>query len=130
MGDAVGITTAFTLQLHALLGIGLHSLPQLAHAVLNSNDQSNFVGTIAGGVSPQPDHVAGDAQHRRQCGEPAERVGPERIGVAEVLDRSPLHQVEDEHTLRVTRRHVRSCERYSFCWVNFAATPSAMSQDI
>ena len=58
-----------------------------------------YVSAIAGGVSPQPDHVARDAQHGRQGGEPAERVGPQRVRVAEVLDRCPLHDVEDEYAL-------------------------------
>lgn len=111
---------AADLQFHGLFLVSLHSLPQLGDAVLDSDNQSDFlqienkyevnsyhkinneethVGLIAGGVSPQPDHVAGDAQHRGQGGEPAERVRPQRVRVAEVLDRGPLHDVEDEHTL-------------------------------
>lgn len=49
---------------------------------------------------PQVDHVARDAQHRRQCREPTEHVGPPRVFVVHVLDRSPLHDVEDKDALK------------------------------
>lgn len=54
---------------------------------------------VAGCVPPQPEHVAGYAQHRGQCGEPAEGVRPPRVLVAQVRDRRPLHDVKDEDAL-------------------------------
>lgn len=85
-----------SLQLHALFVGGVHLFSQLGDALIDSDDHSNFVSSVTGGVSPQPDHVAGDAQHRGQGGEPTEGVRPQRIRIAEVLDGGPLHDVENE----------------------------------
>lgn len=60
---------------------------------------------VAGRLTPQPNHVAGYAEHRRQSGEPTEGVRPPGILVAEVRNRRPLHQVEDEHSLEGYKLH-------------------------
>lgn len=86
---------------------GVHFLSQFSDALVDSDNQSDFVSSVAGGVSPQPDHVTGDAQHRGQGGEPAESVRPQRIRIAEVFDGGPLNDVEDEdaNTDRRSRNH-------------------------
>lgn len=110
-----------SLQLHALFVGVVHLFSQFGDALIDSDDQSDFlkgleivsiktcyeydqkglsyVSSVAGGVSPQPDHVAGDAQHRGQGGEPTESVRPQRIRIAEVLDGGPLYDVENEDAL-------------------------------
>lgn len=55
--------------------------------------------SVTGSSHPGVEHVAGYAEHRGESRYPAEYVCPPGILVAQVLDRCPLHQVEDEHSL-------------------------------
>lgn len=52
---------------------------------------------------PQPNGVAGNAQHRTQGSEPPEDMRPPGIFVVQVLDRRPLHDVEEEHALNYSQ---------------------------
>lgn len=53
---------------------------------------------VSGSLAPQPDHVAGNAQHGGEGGEPTEAVRPEGIFIRQVFNRSPLDHVEEEDT--------------------------------
>lgn len=54
---------------------------------------------------PQVNHVSRNAEHRRESREPTENVRPPGVLVVHVFDRSPLHQVEDEHALQNEERN-------------------------
>lgn len=96
----------------------LHTLTQCRNVIVNSHDQSHFLKRkmneinlftlielkstyrleISGSLAPEPDHVTGNAQHRREGSEPTEAVRPQRIFIRQVLDRGPLDHVEEEHS--------------------------------
>lgn len=74
--------------------VGTYSSPDL-QAYLTPGPRSD---------SPQVHHVSRNAQHGRERREPAKRVRPPRVLVVQVLNRSPLHEVEDKNALKWTTR--------------------------
>lgn len=90
----------------AVLGLllSLHLGPQRRYILRNTDDFVEFLLPGTRSDTPQVDHVARDAQHRGEGGEPAERVRPPRVLVVHILDRLPLHQVEDEDADTDSRR--------------------------
>jgi hypothetical protein len=58
---------------------------------------------VSRGGCPDINHVSRNAQHRGERSEPAEGVTPPGVLVVQVLDRVPLEDVEEEHTLENTQ---------------------------
>lgn len=84
--------------------LSLHLGPQRRHILRDTDDFVEFLLPGTRSDAPQVDHVSRDAQHGGEGGKPAERMRPPRVLVVHVLDRLPLHQVEDEDANADSRR--------------------------
>ena len=64
--------------------------------------------SVARGGIPGVEHVAGYAEHGRECRHPAEDVCPPGILVPQVRDWLPLHDIEEEHSLQIHKKRKKS----------------------
>lgn len=55
---------------------------------------------VSGCSTPQPNHISGNAQHRRESGKPTKEVRPKWIFVTQIFNWCPLNYVENEYTLK------------------------------
>lgn len=81
----------------------MHFLPHFLDVVIDANYCANFGGGVPWRSLPQPEHVNRYIEHRGEGGKDAESVCPPWIAIVHIFDRSELHQVKEENTLKTNK---------------------------